>query len=255
MKVFLPATLGAAIMAIASPANADDDAFELWLNPSFGTQLDDNTGIEFETAQRFRSAGDGRSDSYFGRLWLLQDLTDDITLGGAIEQRINDGGSDETRVMQQLSISHGLWKTRLRLEERFVDGTGRMGLRLRPRLGIELPLGADTPWSFEADHELGLTLKSNRPGGDDGLTSMRTQIGFNRDLNDTLSLSVAYLRNEDFEDDAPDVVGHALAIGLEFAPQVAAITALAPSLTLCSKRDVIHRPPRAGLEFERFKYA
>lgn len=210
--------LATAPIALSLPerASAHDEAFEFWLNPSISTDLDEDTGIELETAQRFRSSADGRPDTYFSRLWLQQKLSDTMTLGGALERRLNDGGRDETRTMQQLSTRHGILRTRLRLEQRFVDGADQPGLRLRPRLGIAIPLDEAGRWSFGTDAELFLTLRSTSEGGDSGLTGLRTQIGVSYDVSAALSLSATYLRQQDFEDEEPDVVGHAPLIGIEY---------------------------------------
>ncbi len=210
----LAATLAAALPCAAS---ANNDAAEFWFNPSVSLNLDDDTGIEIETAQRLRDADDGRVDTYFARLWLNQDVSDNVTLSGAFERRINDGGSNETRLIQQMSTKHGMLRTRLRLEQRFVDNADRMGLRLRPRLGVALPLDEAGRWSFKSDAELFLTLRGNNIGSDEGLTGLRTQIGVAYDINDHLSISAVYLRQQDFEDGRPDTVGHAPLIGIEYA--------------------------------------
>lgn len=207
------AALGAALLH--APASASDEAFELWFNPSVSFQLDGDTGMEIETAQRLRSASDGRVDTHYARLWLSQDLSDWATVSGAAERRINDGGDDETRFMQQLSTKHGVLRTRLRLEQRFVDGSGRMGLRLRPRLGAAIPL--DSSWSLQGSAELFLTVRSTNAGGDDGLTGFRTQLGTSYALSDNVALTVGYLRQQDLIDGAPDRVGHAPLIGIEWS--------------------------------------
>lgn len=210
--LFLGLVAGA---AVATPAHAADDGFEFWLNPSVSTDFDDNTGVELETAQRFRSVADGRADTYFARLWLNQDLSDKLTLSGAVEQRINDPGRDETRLMQQLSGKFGVIRTRLRLEQRFVDEADRMGLRLRPRLGVALPLGTSGRWTAKADAELFSTLRSTSVGGDDGLTGLRTHIGATRKVNDRLSVGVVYLRQHDIRSGRPDTVGHAQLVTID----------------------------------------
>ena len=207
--------LGLAAMPVT--AQASDEAFEFWLNPSVSFDLDDDTGLEIETAQRFRSAEDGRVDTYFTRLWVNQDVRDNVTLSGALERRINDGGSDETRLIQQMSTSHGILRTRLRLEQRLVDDADRMGLRLRPSLGVSIPLDDAERWSFGTNAELFWTLRGNNVGSDEGITGMRTTIGVSYDVSERLSLSAAYLRDQDFEDNAPDEIGHAPAIGIEFS--------------------------------------
>ena len=209
--------LATIFFSISSAASANDDSVEVWLNPSVSFDLDENTGIEIETAQRFRSANDGREDTYFARLWVNQGVADNVTVSGALERRINDGGSDETRTIQQITTRHGPLRTRLRLEQRFGDDADRMGLRLRPRLGFAVPLSGDIPLTFKGDAELFLTLRSNNLGGDEGLTGLRTQIGFSYDVSDNLSLSAVYLRQQDFRDRRPDKLGHAPLIGIEYS--------------------------------------
>ena len=209
--------LAAAALSLPAAAQATNDDFELWLNPSVSFDLDDDTGMEIETAQRLRDGETGREDTYFARLWLNQELNDTVTIAGAFERRINDGGSNETRLIQQMSTRHGILRTRLRLEQRFVDDADRMGLRIRPRVGVAVPLDDAGRLTFDADAELFVTLRSNNVGGDEGLTGMRTQIGLSYELNDRLSLSAAYLRDQDFEDGSPDTVGHAPIIGIEYS--------------------------------------
>jgi hypothetical protein len=201
--------------AAAAAAAAGDDAFELWLNPAASFDIDDDTGVEIETAQRLRSASDGRADTYYARLWLNQELSDTFTLSGGAERRINDGDDDETRFMQQLSTRHGVLRTRLRLEQRLVDGSGRMGLRLRSRLGAAIPL--DSRWSLQGSAELFLTLRSTSTGGKDGLTGLRAQLGASYALSDHVSLTVGYLRQQELIDGAPDRVGHAPLVGIEWS--------------------------------------
>lgn len=207
----------ASSLLLATPAQAMDEALEFWLNPSISTDLDDDTSVELETAQRFRSAADGREDTYFVRLWLNQSLSDSVTLGGALERRVNDGASNEVRTMQQLSTKHGIVRTRLRLEQRFVDNANQTGLRLRPRIGISVPLDDDKKWSSSANVEGFWTLASTRSGGTTGITGMRTQVGVKYKASDTVSVGLTYLRQQDFRDNAPDEVGHAPLIGLELS--------------------------------------
>ncbi|WP_325100170.1 DUF2490 domain-containing protein [Aurantiacibacter sediminis] len=215
-KTYLMAA--AAVIALPSAANAQaDEDFELWLNPSVEVGIDEDTAFELETAQRFRDSENGRVDTYFFRGWIKQDLNDNLTLAGAVEQRFNDGGSDELRTMQQLSASYGVFRGRLRLEQRFVDGNdGRMGLRLRPRAGVAFPLSDDGRWSAGADAELFWTLRGNSPTSDTGITGLRTQVGVGYEVSDNLELSLTYLRQQDFED-GPDEIGHAPLIGIEFS--------------------------------------
>ena len=214
MKAIIPLAL--MLVLASAPAVASSDGGELWLNPSVSFDIDKDTSVEIETAQRLRNADDGRVDTYFARFWLNQKMAENLTLSGAIERRINNGGSDETRLIQQMTTSHGYLRTRLRLEQRFVDSADQTGLRVRPRLGIAVPIDADERWTFRTDAEMFLTLQSTSNGGDTGLTGLRTQMGIGYDVTPKLTLSAGYLRQQDFDDRRPDVVGHAPVIGIEF---------------------------------------
>lgn len=215
MKAIIPLAL--MLVLASAPAVASSDGGELWLNPSVSFDIDKDTGVEIETAQRLRNADDDRVDTYFVRFWLNQKMAENLTLSGAIERRINNGGSDETRLIQQMTTSHGYLRTRLRLEQRFVDSADQTGLRVRPRLGVAVPIDADERWTFRTDAEMFLTLQSTSNGGDTGLTGLRTQMGIGYDVTPKLTLSAGYLRQQDFVDRRPDVVGHAPIIGIEFA--------------------------------------
>ena len=208
--------LGLSLAAMTTAAHATDDAFEVWLNPSIEYDLSNHDSIELETAQRLRSESDGRVDTYFVRAWLHHDVNETFTLSGALEQRENDGGFDEVRMIQQLSGKHGFIRARVRLEERWIEDQSRMGFRIRPRLGVVVPINDSGDWSFRTDAELFLTVRSTSKGGQDGLTGLRTQFGVAHDVNDKLSLSLTYLRQQDFHDNAPDRVGHAPLIGVSY---------------------------------------
>lgn len=208
-----------ALLAVPSAAQAGDEAFEFWLNPSADYALDDDNTVELETAQRFRSEIDGRVDTYFARVWLHHKVLDNLTLSGGVEQRENDGGFDEVRMLQQLSGQHGHFRARLRLEQRWVEDQSRMGLRLRLRLGVKIPLDGDGKWSFKTDSELFFTLRSSRRdlSDDPGLTGMRSQFGVAYGAADNLEVSLTYVRQQDFRDNAPDRIGNAPLIGIAYS--------------------------------------
>lgn len=206
-----------ALAFVPAPAMANDDAVEFWFNPSASWSLDDNTGLELETGQRIRRDRDGRADNYFARLWVHQDVSRTLALSGAVERSINDGGADETRLMQQFSTRHGILRTRVRFEQRFVDDADRMGLRLRTRLGLAMPLREDSPWSLEGDAELFTTLRSTRVGGATGATRLRNFAGVGYEASDRVKLTFGYLREHNFQRNGVDQVGHAPFLGLDLS--------------------------------------
>jgi hypothetical protein len=92
-----------------------------------------------------------------------------------------------------------------------------MGLRARPRLGLEFPLDDDGRLSFGGDAELFWTLRGTNVGGDTGITGLRTQLGFGYELSDNVDLKLVYLRQQDFEENAPDEIGHAPLLTIDFS--------------------------------------
>jgi hypothetical protein len=209
-------TIAAGAAAFAAPARASEDVAEIWFNPSAVIELDGNTALELETAQRFRDASKG-ADTYFARLWIVQDISDAVSIGGAVERRINDGAANETRLLQQLNARAGILRGRLRLEQRFVDHADQTAWRIRPRGGVDIPLDTDKSWRVYADAEALFTLRAVRAGGQTGLTGARTQLGIIHAVSDRIDLSLTYLRNQDIIDGRPDRVAHAPLIGLEWS--------------------------------------
>lgn len=216
MRRFLTPLVLALTLAMPTAAVAADDSFQLWLNPSVAFDLDDNTGVEIETAQRFRPESAG-PDTYYGRLWLVQKLDSNFSISGGIERRMNDGGSDETRLLQQINARSGVLRARVRLEQRFVDSADQTGWRLRARAGVNLPLTDNGRLAFVADAESFFTLRSTSNVGDTGLTGLRTHAGIDYEVADNLALGVGYLRNQDILDGRPDRVGHAPLLSLEYS--------------------------------------
>ena len=200
---------GSTIM-VSQPALATDDDLEVWFGPSIEHSLDDDTKIELQTAQRFRDADNGRVDTYYLRGWVHQKVADNVTVSAAAEQRVNDGGSDEIRTIQQVGTKHGILRTRLRLEQRFVEGNdGRMGVRLRPRLGLRVPLGDNSPFTAAVDGELFWTLRSTSDGGSTGITGVETRVGMAYEVSDNVSVGLKYLRAQSIRDGREDRVSHA----------------------------------------------
>jgi hypothetical protein len=213
-------TLGVTLclcLGSATPALASDEAVELWLSPSLRGQLDDNTALRLETAQRFRDADDGRVDTYFARLWVSQQVSQHFTVEGAVERRENDGGRDETRLLQQVVAQHGIFRNRLRLEQRFIEDTPQTGWRLRSEHGVRIDLDNRKKWFFRADAEFFFTLQSSTPGGQTGFTEQRAQAGLGRRFDRHFSASLSYKRVQTIRRDRPDLVGHIPMLHLDYS--------------------------------------
>jgi hypothetical protein len=203
----------AALLLAAAPAAAAEDGLELWLNPSVATKLDARTSVELETAQRFRSDAAG-GDTYYARLWLGRQVAQGVKLSLGAERR-HQGSGRETRLLQQLSYGIGKVGLRTRFEQRFLSDDPRTAWRLRQRIGTSLPLRR-SDWALAGNAEGFFTLRAAERGGQTGLTAWRAFVGVERELG-PVELTLGYLRQQTFRDRAPDRVGHAPFVGLDFS--------------------------------------
>lgn len=212
MQTFKIAVLAASgCLLSAAPALAQDEDAEFWFNPAFVKTIDDATSIELETAQRLRD--DPRDDTYFARLWVNREDSGGREWSAGIEQRWTGPDEREVRLLQQVGYDWGPLEFRTRLEQRFVDVDPQTGWRLRQRIGTTVPLtDTEDGWALTGDAELFVTLRNTEPGGQTGVTGLRTFVGFERGFG-RYDVSLGYLRQQDIRDGAEDRVGHAPFVG------------------------------------------
>lgn len=204
----------AAALAVGHPttASAADEIFEFWANPSVEAGVGRGTA-ELETAHRIR---DGRDDTHYLRLWYGRPVASGLTLAGGVEQRWT-GRVQEQRLLQQLSYRTGILRSRTRIEQRFVEGDDLMGVRLRQRLGVSVPLDRSERLALVANAEGFFTLRSTTRAGQTGLTGMRTLIGAEYEISDRVEVGLGYLRAQEIRRGAIDRVGHAPLLSLAFS--------------------------------------
>jgi hypothetical protein len=192
--------LGAALaVSLCSPALAEENYLEGWLEGTIAKDLGGGSFVEFQTQQRARGRSNPTGDNQTYRLWLGHNFGD-IEAAAAIH-RSKEGPTRETRFIQQASYKFGSsgLKGRTRLEQRFIDDAGRTGWRLRQRIGYSLPLsGEKGGWKL---------------AGKAGITGLRTFVGFERSLGN-VDLGVGYTRQQNIRKGAADRVGHAPTLSL-----------------------------------------
>lgn len=195
-------------LAPAAARADDDESGAFWFTPLVEAELDDNTAVQVEGSMRLRSAAAG-ADTYSLRLWLEQGVAPGVNLSAGIEKRVNGGAADEVRLLQQIAWRSGILRVRVRTEQRFIDGADQMALRIRPRIGVDVPLDAARRWRAVADVEAGFTLQPARFGGQTGQTGLRTRVGGTHQLSDQWQVGAYYLRNQEVLKGRPDRVTHA----------------------------------------------
>lgn len=212
----IAALFALAFASLASPALASDDEFELWVKPKVELKLDQDTILLVETGAKFREPSKKGDDTYFARLWVQQKVSNKITVAAAVEKRVEIATYDEVRLSQEVRLADGILRTALRVEERFLeDKGGRMGVRVRPRVGVAFDLDDEHKWTLEAHAEPFITLRAEKPGGDTGLTGFRTEVGVTHKLADNVFVGAAYVRDQYILDGYPDRVAHAPQIGVK----------------------------------------
>jgi hypothetical protein len=154
--------------------------------------------------------------THFARLWASQQISGHVTIEGAIKRRVNNGGGDETRLLLQVVAEHGIFRNRLRLEQRFIDGSAQTGWRLRPEFGVRIDLDKARNWFFRADAEFFFTLQSTSTGGQTGFTEQRSQAGIGHRFTPHVSASLSYKRVQAIRPGRADVVGHSPVIHMDY---------------------------------------
>lgn len=206
-----------ACSAAAASATPPETDLEGWFSPSLTVGLSGRTSIELEGALRLRDDDRAPGTTNYGRLWLKQGLGSGFTLGLGVERRLNAAAADETRLLQQVSARHSVWRGRVRLEQRMVDRAAQTGWRLRTRAGIEVPLDSAGAWAVFADAEPFFTLRATSRTGSTGLTGLRTQLGLERELGDHVAISLGWVRQQDIVRGAPDRIGNAPILGIDLS--------------------------------------
>ncbi len=201
--------------AMATPAVAADEEAQFWATQSLSIGLDEATHVQFDAVERARSPAFGG---------------DQLQLAGAVDHNIGSGFSigggavyqragrlDEFRLQQQLGFASGPVVLRTRLEQRFQEGVGPTVWRLRQRVQLTETLDTEGDWAIVGSVEGFFNLNQGTPGSQTGFIALRSQVGVRHKFSDHVSGTLAYVRQHEFRDGAPDRIGHAPVIGLAFS--------------------------------------
>ncbi|MGN6819632.1 MAG: DUF2490 domain-containing protein [Sphingomonas sp.] len=191
------AALGA-ILLVGFPSLAHADDAQIWLDANARGPIAGRVELGVETTERFGRGGDAglyESENIamlgyrFDRVTVAAGYVRDITYrggGAAIEQR----GRQDVSMDRLATIGRLVIGARLRMEERWRDGLGGTGMRLRPFVRLTLPVTADL--RLLASHESFVNLGSGagqRPGYD----RARDFIGIGVPLAKRVSAEIGYL--------------------------------------------------------------
>ncbi|MBO9624485.1 MAG: DUF2490 domain-containing protein [Sphingomonas sp.] len=211
-----------ALVAIASPAAAQDDA-QLWGTVTATTALGSDTELALELITRAGDAAGGIYEVEFGGM-VSHEIAKGVKIGiGYIRvPNYRDGAVSniEDRPRQQISasfpnIAGGTLSARVRLEERFRNTGSDMGLRMRPNIRWAVPLASGSPTRFFVQHESFITLNSTDWGQRSGYERWRNSLGLSTALMKNVEGEIGYLNQLTFgRNGAPDRNDHAATLGL-----------------------------------------
>jgi hypothetical protein len=194
----------AAVILHPAPAAAQDSDVQFWATVTALARIDKTTTATIDLSQRQREGAVG-GDVWLARASLDFTVARAVALGGGVTA-IESSGPGEVRPHQQVTLTFGSLALRTRLEERFVDGAPRMGLRLRERVQYRLALGErdHLVTTVEALYALRQTSPMRRPG----LQEWRFSIGDQHRLTKALELAASYLLIDARRPGLPDRISH-----------------------------------------------
>jgi hypothetical protein len=205
----------------AMPACAQITDEQLWLQTNASTRIAERTRITLEGIARFGDTADGLGHVEIGGL-VTHAPTRRIELAAGY-RHVQDYDHarripNEERLRQMITLRWaGVLTTRLRFEQRFSSAGGEVAFRLRPRLGLELPLREGGPVAF-ATQEHFLNFNGTDWGVIAGYERVRHTLGLTVPLTEGVKADIGYLNEYRFgRDGARDRMAHAatLAVNLE----------------------------------------
>jgi uncharacterized protein DUF2490 len=208
------------LVALASPAAAQQVDEQLWLQTNGAITISARDKVTVEAIGRFSDRAEGFSHAETGILFTRTTTGGvELSVGYRHVEDWNRGERlpNEERLRQMVLVPLGAgFSGRLRLEQRFNSGGGGVGVRLRPRLGFDTPLG-DRGLKLFATQEHFVNLNTTAWGQNGGYERMRNAAGLSFRLSDDLRGEAGYLNQYRFgRGGRRDQMDHAATFTLSF---------------------------------------
>jgi hypothetical protein len=201
---------GVAILS-SSAASASDS--QLWAGGSVTVKLSPTWSVSQDVTARFSDKRDGLYEIEANTLVGFQ-LTKKVSLwvGYDHDPQYSSGHSTamEHRFVQHLVSSNlgklagGQLSGRIRFEQRWREGIGGTGWRIRPYLRYALPLGKNTKTALVLSEEPFFDLNTTRFQTVRGLERLRSFVGISTPLTKNLSTDIGYLNQHGFVPNGKD---------------------------------------------------
>ena len=185
-------------LLIAAPAHAQQMDDQAWLQVNAKLKIDDRWSGTLEAIARASDRQGGLYTTEFGGI-VGYKLSKAVELGIGYRHvgfYNANTGADEDRLRQHVVVTLGRFTTRLRMDERFHPGGPQIGLRFRPLLRYNLPVGGGH--TVFASHEDIVLVNDTRWGQRAGWERMRNILGFTLPLGRKSNIELGYLNQYRF---------------------------------------------------------
>lgn len=217
-----------ALLLPVAPVHAADDASAAWGIVSVSGPIEPQgqvTRWRYDGQAQWRNFDRGAGGNRYvlrGSASLAWRENLALTVGYDFHQLDPDGAAaiDEHRLWQQLGWKALRWNwgslaLRTRLEERMVEDSDDVGLRLRQQLALTVPLPA-LDLSVIASTEPFVNVNSTDYGADSGFDRIRSYLGVRMPMTDTSALEAGYLHDYIERGGQPDALNHTALLHLRF---------------------------------------
>lgn len=195
MRVLL--ALASLSFAAAAHAQTAEDS-QLWLQTNANVGIGDDTRLTLEGIARFSDRQNGLFHTEIGGI-ISHKLSKHVEIGFGYRHVAGHGGNtadDENRLRQHVVLTFGRLTSRFRIDERFHPDGNEVGIRLRPLLRYNHPLGKG--FALFASHESFFMANSTDWGQRAGYDRMRNWVGVTLPIAKGISSDVGYLNQYRF---------------------------------------------------------
>lgn len=193
------AILAPALLLLAPAAHAQTvEDEQLWLQTNANVGIGDDTRLTLEGIARWSDRQGGLFHTEIGGI-VSHKLSKHVEIGFGYRHVAGHGGNsadDENRLRQHVVLTFGRLTSRFRIDERFHPDGNEVGIRLRPLLRYNHPVGKGV--SLFASHESFFMANDTDWGQRAGYDRMRNWVGVTVPIAKGISSDIGYLNQYRF---------------------------------------------------------
>ncbi|MDV3459342.1 DUF2490 domain-containing protein [Sphingomonas sp. HF-S4] len=171
---------------------------QLWLQTNANVPIAEDWRVTVEGIARFSERQKGLFHTEIGGL-VSHKLSKHVEIGFGYRHVGSHGGNtadDEDRLRQHVILTYGRFTSRFRIDERFHPDGPEVGIRIRPLLRYNHPIGKG--FALFASHESFFMANSTDWGQRAGYDRMRNWVGVTLPIAKGISSDVGYLNQYRF---------------------------------------------------------